>query len=77
MKVLNVLAFGIAGGLGLMFLLQTLHRLSLADAPMPANPSYLNSPPREPRPDELPENKPPSATARSPRPRSLDFTAAT
>jgi hypothetical protein len=33
MKVLNVLAFGIAGGLGLMFLLQTLHRLSVVDIP--------------------------------------------
>ena len=31
MKVLNVLAFGVAGGLGLMFLLQTLHRLSVVD----------------------------------------------
>lgn len=35
MKVLNVLAFGIAGSLGLLFLLQTLHRLSLADAGIP------------------------------------------
>src|SRR5262249_44715430 len=38
MKVLNVLVFGIAGGLGLMFLLQTLHRLSVAESgelPMP------------------------------------------
>lgn len=34
MKVLNVLAFAIAGGLGLMFLLQTLHRLSVVDLPV-------------------------------------------
>jgi hypothetical protein len=33
MKVLNVLAFGLAGGLGLLFLLQTLHRLSVVDLP--------------------------------------------
>jgi hypothetical protein len=33
MKVLNVLAFAIAGGLGLTFLLQTLHRLSVVDLP--------------------------------------------
>lgn len=39
MKVLNVLAFGIAGALGLSFLLQTLHRLSVADSgehPLPS-----------------------------------------
>jgi hypothetical protein len=39
MKVLNVLAFGIAGGLGLMFLLQTLHRLSVVD--LPASPASV------------------------------------
>ena len=32
MKVLNVIAFGIAGGLGLMFFLQTLHRMTLAES---------------------------------------------
>jgi hypothetical protein len=42
MKVLNVLAFGIAGGLGLMFLLQTLHRLSVVDIP--------TTPPTTPQP---------------------------
>lgn len=50
MKVLNVLAFGIAGGLGLMFLLQTLHRLSVADSGIPptAPPGTANpSPPAE------------------------------
>lgn len=32
MKVLNVIAYAVAGGLGLSFLLQTLHRLSVAQA---------------------------------------------
>ncbi|MCA9260662.1 MAG: hypothetical protein KDA61_15725, partial [Planctomycetales bacterium] len=32
-KLLNVAAFAAAGGLGLLFLLQTLHRLSVGEAP--------------------------------------------
>jgi len=44
MKVLNVLAFAIAGGLGLMFLLQTLHRLSVIDCPAAPSPSLPPTP---------------------------------
>jgi hypothetical protein len=55
MKVLNVLAFGIAGGLGLMFLLQTLHRLSVVDLPVspPLSPpaSSVTSEEHSPAPD--------------------------
>jgi hypothetical protein len=43
MKVLNVLAFAIAGGLGLMFLLQTLHRLSVAGSGAPPQ-AVIDSP---------------------------------
>jgi hypothetical protein len=35
MILLNVFVFGVSGLLGLKFLLQTLHRLSLVDAPLP------------------------------------------
>jgi len=47
MKVLNVLAFGIAGGLGLMFLLQTLHRMSLADSSQFPSPTTTQLPVEE------------------------------
>jgi hypothetical protein len=53
MKLLNVLAFAVAGGLGMMFLLQTLHRMTIAD-PLPARrePAPLTEPtsPTQPEP---------------------------
>lgn len=43
MVVLNVIVFALAGVLGLGFLLQTLHRLSIADQPVPP-PLYVPTP---------------------------------
>lgn len=55
MVLLNVVLFAVAGGLGLLFLLQTLHRLSLVDQLLP---------PRD-------EPKPPSADAASATPHDM------
>jgi hypothetical protein len=65
MKVLNVLAFGTAGMLGLMFLLQTLHRISLTSSgeyPRPAIPTPAIQPPENVAADTGDE-----ATSREPR----------
>lgn len=64
MKLLNVLVFVIAGGLGLGFLMQTLHRLTLAEqarigsasqAAPPASDPAVTAPPSQP-PAAPPEN---------------------
>jgi hypothetical protein len=78
MVVLNVIVFAVSGLLGLMFLLQTLHRLSIAQeepqlppppspAPAPAAPSYM--PPPVADPYAPPHISPP---APQPQPAALD-----
>ena len=58
MILLNVVVFAISGFLGLMFLLQTLHRLSIAqDAELPIQPDSATPPP-------LPDVPEPSAIGR-------------
>jgi hypothetical protein len=62
MKLLNVVAYAIAGGLGLSFLLQTLHRLTLAqmaeEAPATAGPPPLEPPTTEDVAQALPPTPP-------------------
>jgi hypothetical protein len=63
MKLLNVIVFAIAGFLGLAFLLQTLHRLTLAQNQLPPPPP----PPSQPTtPGELPPALPTHAGALDP-----------
>ncbi len=57
MKLMNVVAYAIAGSLGLSFLLQTLHRLSMAQAADDFATSEGN-PPKEPTPGEVPPGTP-------------------
>jgi hypothetical protein len=63
MKLLNVIVYAIAGSMGLKFLLQTLHRLTIAQEPLP--PAYV--PPAEGEaPAAAPEYLPPRAGALDP-----------
>ncbi|HEY2837551.1 MAG TPA: hypothetical protein VGJ26_00260 [Pirellulales bacterium] len=55
--LLNVLVFAVAGMLGLSFLLQTLHRLTVAEQPR----GLRSSPPPPPRPQPTPSTEPVSA----------------
>ena len=57
MKLMNVVAYAIAGSLGLSFLLQTLHRLSMAQAADEFATSETN-PPMQPMPGEVPPGAP-------------------
>ena len=50
MVLLNVLVFAISGSLGLMFLLQTLHRMSITE--WPATPDIENPAPDAPKPSD-------------------------
>ncbi len=62
MVLLNVLVFTLSGALGLTFLLQTLHRLSIARSePEPPSPSAaISDGPEEPNPQSEPEPLPES-----------------
>ena len=73
MVLLNVLLCGIAGFLGLMFLLQTLHRLSLIEMEMQRQPQGSPPPSESPQPEgppseplEIKEHYPPGALDRLP-----------
>jgi hypothetical protein len=54
MKLLNVLVFGIAGFLGLAYLMQTLHRLTIAQEIAPPPSLDTQPPPDVPAPPTLP-----------------------
>lgn len=73
MKVLNVLAFGTAGMLGLMFLLQTLHRISLTSTgeyPRPCFPTSTAQPTESAAADALDTAPPSDGETASREPRS-------
>jgi hypothetical protein len=72
MKLLNVIAYAIAGTLGLSFLLQTLHRLTLAQM---AESAPSTAAPTSPSPFEDTESAdapPPPARAYTPSPGALE-----
>ena len=58
MIILNVVVFAISGLLGLAFLLQTLHRLTIAQEPLPAPPPLPREPVSAEEVSELPEFEP-------------------
>jgi hypothetical protein len=64
MKLLNVIAYAVAGMLGLSFLLQTLHRLSAAQIEQESMPTEVDTPVGEAAPSSYPA--PPGAIERMP-----------
>jgi hypothetical protein len=67
--LLNVVVFAFAGLLGLMFLLQTLHRISLAQSKLQVSPSPIPSPAAEPQGGSPAEREAP-VSAPGPAPRA-------
>jgi hypothetical protein len=74
MKLLNVAAYAIAGALGLSFLLQTLHRLSLAQAAeaTPATPAAAIPPSPFDEPGSAETTPPPPPRPYAPTPGALE-----
>jgi hypothetical protein len=70
MKLLNVIAYAIAGSLGLSFLLQTLHRLSVAQVESEAD--VATQPPLPPDDPGVPPAYPPPGALERMRERALD-----
>jgi hypothetical protein len=72
MKLLNVIAYAIAGTLGLSFLLQTLHRLTLAQMAESAPSAAAPIPPSPFENAEPADAPPPPARAYTPSPGALE-----
>ena len=68
MVLLNVLVFAVAGGLGLKFLLQTLHRLSVVEGLPPDWPAVPAPPPPPAPPQGAPEATPAATPPPTPDP---------